>query len=83
MLICVQVEMSSKDDRVTMKLDRPLWDEMERLISEHPQWGIISVPEFVRRAIDSEIRTRKDEDGTRVINVCLSPETRDRRRKGP
>lgn len=73
--------MSAKDDRVTLKIDRPLWKRMEQLIKEHPEWGIISVPEFVRRAIDSEIRTRNEEGSNRVITLCFSPGSDGRRRK--
>jgi len=75
--------MISKDDRVTMKIDRKLWNEIESLINSHPEWGVISVPEFVRRAIDSEIRTRMEPETRRVISLCLSPETEDKRHKGP
>jgi hypothetical protein len=74
--------MPVKDDRVTMKVERQLWEEMEKLVESHPEWGILSVPEFVRRAIDSEMRTRKDADRTRTISLCLSPHTTDIRRKG-
>jgi hypothetical protein len=72
-----------KDARVTMKVERPLWNRMQRLIDSHPEWGILSVPEFVRRAIDSEIRARKEEESRRVISVCLSRGTKGKRRKAP
>lgn len=74
--------MPAKDGRVTMKVERQLWEEMEKLIASHPEWGILSVPEFVRRAIDTEIRARKDADKTRTINLCLVPHTKGSRRKG-
>lgn len=73
--------MPPKDDRVTLKIDRPLWRKMEQEINDHPEWGIISVPEFVRRAIDSEIRTRKEEASSRVITLCFSPQTKGKHRK--
>lgn len=75
--------MVSKDDRVTLKIDKRLWKEIESLIESHPDWGVISVPEFVRRAIDSEIRARKESGNNRVITLCLSSENEDKRRKDP
>ena len=74
--------MPAKDGRVTMKVERQLWEEMEKLIKSHPEWGILSVPEFVRRAIDSEMRSRKDAERTRTINLCLAPQTGGSHRKG-
>lgn len=74
--------MPGKDDRVTMKVERQLWEEMDRLIQTHPEWGILSVPEFVRRAIDTEMRSRKDAEKSRTISLCLAPQTRGSRRKG-
>lgn len=62
-----------KDERVTMKLDRALWERVQGLIQEHPEWGILSVPEFIRRAIDSELRHRLEAESTRVINLQITP----------
>lgn len=56
-----------------MKVDRALWENVQGLIDEHPEWGIISVPEFVRRAIDSEIRARREAESSRVINLRIAP----------
>ena len=75
--------MVSKDDRVTLKIDKPLWKKIESLIKSHPEWGVISVPEFVRRAIDTEIRARKEAETSRVITLCLSSENEDKRRTDP
>ena len=75
--------MASKDDRVTLKIDKKLWKEIESLIESHPEWGVISVPEFVRRAIDSEIRARKEPGNNRVISLCLSSENEDTHRTDP
>lgn len=74
---------SRSDDRVTMKIDRPLWERMEQLLNAHPEWGFTSVPEFVRRAVDSEIRARTDERSNRVISLCFAPDGEGKRRKGP
>ena len=75
--------MPPKDDRVTLKIDRALWRKIDELIKANPEWGMSSVSEFVRRAIDSEIRARKEEKGNRVITLCLAPESKGKRRKGP
>jgi len=56
-----------------MKLDRPLWESVQTLIDRHPEWGILSVPEFVRRAIDSEMRSRREAESSRVINLQITP----------
>ena len=68
---------------MTLKIDKPLWKKIEGLIKSHPEWGVISVPEFVRRAIDSEIRARKEAETSRVITLCLSSENEDKRRTDP
>lgn len=60
-----------------MKLDRALCDRIQCLIDEHPEWGIISVPEFIRRAIDSEIRFRNDTVSSRIINLQITPGSQD------
>ncbi len=61
--------MAEKDSRVTMKMERSLWERIDELVSEHPEWGIVSVPDFVRRAIDSELRRRAENDSRRVIHL--------------
>ena len=75
--------MPSSDDRVTLKIDRKLWKTVDELIKSHPEWGIISVPEFVRRAIDSEIRARAEAENSRVVTLCFSPESEDSHRRAP
>lgn len=66
-----------------MKIDRPLWERMEKLLKAHPEWGFTSVPEFVRRAIDAEITARTEESSSRVINLCFSPDSADKHRTAP
>ena len=56
-----------------MKLDRALWESVQKLIDSHPEWGILSVPEFVRRAIDSEMRVRREAESSRVISLQITP----------
>ncbi len=57
-----------------MKLDRALWVSVQKMIDEHPEWGILSVPEFIRRAIDSEVRVRTEAETSRVINLRIAPQ---------
>lgn len=71
-----------KDVRVTMKVERALWERVQKLIEEHPEWGILSVPEFIRRAIDSEIRSRREAESSRVISLQMAPVEPDKGRTG-
>jgi hypothetical protein len=64
-----------------MKVDRALWERVQQLVSEHPEWGILSVPEFIRRAIDSEVRARTEALDRRVINLEITPQSREQLRK--
>lgn len=73
----------AKDTRVTLKLERALWTRVEELIRAHPEWGVISVPDFVRRAIDTEILKRAEATSNRVLNFTFSPENEDSRRRIP
>ena len=73
----------AKDTRVTLKLERALWTRVEGLIKEHPEWGIISVPDFVRRSIDTEIHKRMEAGSSRVLNFTFVPESEDRNRRIP
>jgi hypothetical protein len=73
----------AKDTRVTLKLERALWTRVEELIRTHPEWGIISVPDFVRRSIDTEIHRRMEAGSNRVLNFTFSPDSEDNRRRIP
>lgn len=64
-----------------MKLDRALWVSVQKLIDEHPEWGILSVPEFIRRAIDSEVRVRSEAENSRIINLRIAPQAPEAARK--
>lgn len=66
-----------------MKLDRALWESIRDLIADHPEWGILSVPEFIRRAVDNEVRARQEAESSRVISLHLSPDTKGRSRRVP
>ncbi|MCJ7606273.1 MAG: hypothetical protein MUO94_00305 [Thermoplasmata archaeon] len=65
--------MPDKDNRVTMKLERALWLRIKELIQSNPQWGIVSVPDFVRRAIDSEVNSRLSRANTRDVTLRPYP----------
>ncbi len=65
--------MPKKDDRVTMKIERALWLRIKELIQKNPDWGIVSVPDFVRRAVDSEINSRLGLANSREITLRLMP----------
>ena len=66
-----------------MKFDKALWRRVERIVKSHPEWGIVSVPDFVRRAVENEMKARREEESNRVVTLCLSPGSEDKRRKGP
>jgi len=66
-----------------MKFDKALWRRVESLVKSHPEWGVISVPDFVRRAVENEIKARREEESSRVVTLCLSPGSEDKRRKAP
>lgn len=66
-----------------MKFDKALWRRVESLVESHPEWGVISVPDFVRRAVENEMKARQEEGSSRVIALCFSPDSADKRRKAP
>jgi len=77
------ITVPPKGKRVTLKINREVWDMIAELIKRHPEWGIVSVNEFVRRAIDTDLRSRLDMESSRVINLCFVPGNEDKRRKAP
>jgi hypothetical protein len=62
-----------RDNRITIKIDRGLGQAIEAKIREHPEWGVASISEFIRRAIDSELRYREQIADTRVLGPELTP----------
>jgi hypothetical protein len=68
-----RTEKVSSDDRVTLKFDRYFWDLVTREIDNHPEWGVKSVPDFVRRAVDNELNTRKKSIDRKVIELRFKP----------
>lgn len=66
-------DIEQTDDRVTIKIDKKLWKIISNMIKHHPEWGINSVSEFIRRAIDKEIDSRKKDFEKKVIEIDLKP----------
>lgn len=59
------------DERVTIKIDKSLWRLLSDKISKHPEWGIKSVSDFIRRAIDNELNVRLESPDRKVLEVRL------------
>ena len=74
-----------RDTRVTIKIDRALGRVIEERVREHPEWGIASISEFVRRAIDHELQYREQIADTRILELEITPgvSPADIRGKGP
>lgn len=64
-------DKSKKDKRITIKIDPSLWKAISAEIERHPEWGINSVSEFIRRAIDHEMIARKSNQDRKIIEICL------------
>ena len=62
----------TRDDRITIKLDKNLWKIISDQIKLHPEWGVKSVSDFIRRAVDNELNTRKRISERKVIELNLS-----------
>lgn len=62
---------STKDSRITIKLDKHLWEIISEQIELHPEWGIRSVSDFVRRAIDTELGNRNKTVERKTIQIDL------------
>jgi len=60
------------DDRVNIKLPRDLCQLISEKIREHPEWGIRSISDFVRRALDNELRTRLGDIDRKVIEIRMN-----------
>jgi len=65
---------SPKDSRVTLKFDKGFWDLVAKEIKKHPEWGVKSVPDFVRRAVDNELNARQRSTERKVIELHLKPQ---------
>lgn len=62
---------STKDSRITIKLDKHLWKIISEQIELHPEWGIRSVSDFIRRAIDTELSNRSKAVERKTIQIDL------------
>lgn len=62
-----------KDDRITIKIDKDMWKVISRQVREHPEWGVKSVSEFIRRAISHELEVKKSVTERKVLEIQLRP----------
>lgn len=60
------------DKRVTIKLDPTLYRAVATLVDKHPEWGITSVSDFIRRAIDHELTMRSMSADRKIIEISLN-----------
>jgi hypothetical protein len=65
--------MKASDDRVTIKIDKDLWKVITLKMKEHPEWGMRSVSDFIRRAISNELEDRRGVGEKKVIEIRLNP----------
>jgi len=75
----------SKDDRVTIKIEKDMWKAISKRIDEHPEWGVRSVSEFIRRAVAHELEAKSGAGERKVLEIQLKPafSREDSRRRGP
>lgn len=76
---------ATTDDRVTIKIDKGLWKAIMDQIALHPEWGMASVSEFIRRSVDRELEYRTMTAGQKMLEIQLTPRSlqRDIRDRGP
>jgi len=61
------------DNRVTIKIDRALWKVITEQIEKHPEWGMASVSDFIRRSVDRELEYRAMTAGQKMVEIQLNP----------
>jgi len=73
------------DDRVTIKIDKALWKVITDQIEKHPEWGMGSASEFIRRSVDRELEYRTMTASQKMVEIQLTPRSLQRgsRDKGP
>lgn len=73
------------DDRVTIKIDKVLWKVITEQIRRHPEWGMASVSDFIRRSVDRELEYRTLTAGQKMLEIQLTPRgpQTDSRDRGP
>lgn len=64
---------SDKDDRITIKIDKDMWKIITRQIRNHPEWGVKSCSEFIRRAISHELEDKTNVTEHKVLEIQLRP----------
>ncbi len=62
----------NSDDRVTIKIDKDIWKVITTKMKEHPEWGLRSVSDFIRRAIANELDDRGVGE-KKIIEIRLNP----------
>jgi len=62
-----------KDDRITIKIEKDMWKVISRQIRDHPEWGVRSVSEFIRRAIAHELEAKTSVTEHKVLEIQLRP----------
>ena len=62
-----------KDDRVTIKIDKDMWKAITKQIRSHPEWGVKSVSEFIRRAVARELEAKASHVERKVLEIQLRP----------
>lgn len=68
----MQAGQGTRDDRVTIKIDRALGEAIESRLKAHPEWGINSISEFIRRAIDRELEYRSQMSDRKVLGLDIT-----------
>jgi len=63
---------SDTEGRRSIKISASLYHAISEEIREHPEWGISSVSEFIRRAIDRELSARRSLKDRKTIELILS-----------
>jgi len=62
-----------------------MWKVISRQIRDHPEWGVKSVSDFIRRAISHELETKTTITERKVLEIQLRPKLsrEDSRDRGP
>lgn len=50
-----------------------MWKVISRHIRNHPEWGVKSVSDFIRRAIAHELEAKTSMTGRKVLEIQLQP----------
>ncbi|MBE0518220.1 MAG: ribbon-helix-helix protein, CopG family, partial [Thermoplasmata archaeon] len=62
-----------RDDRITIKIEKEMWKVINKQIRDHPEWGVRSVSEFIRRAISHELEEKASVTERKVLEIQLRP----------